>query len=58
MQMVACLAKFFLCLYSALLEFGVIACNSLSCTLLLIVYYAFTFRHYLISSKIINTEYQ
>ena len=24
MQMVACLAKFFLCLYSVLLEFGVI----------------------------------
>ena len=48
----------FLCLYSALLEFGVIACNSLSCTLLLIVYYVFTFRHYLTSSKIIIAEYQ
>ena len=28
------------------------ACNSLSCTLLLIVYYVFTFWHYLTSSNI------
>ena|GEM_PF-1417757 len=28
------------------------ACNSLSCTLLLIVYYVFTFRHYFTSSNI------
>ena len=34
------------------------ACNSLSCTLLLIVYYVFTFWHYLTSSKISATDYQ
>ena len=30
----------------------------MSCTLLLIVYYAFTFRYYLISSKTTLTDYQ
>ena len=34
------------------------ACNSLSCTLLLIVYYVFTFWHYLTSSKTTLTDYQ
>ena len=34
------------------------ACNSLSCTLLLIVYYVFTFRHYLTSSKLATADYQ
>ncbi|EDU98928.1 hypothetical protein BACCOP_04042 [Phocaeicola coprocola DSM 17136] len=30
----------------------------MSCTLLLIVYYLFTYRNHLTSSKIIITEYQ
>lgn len=30
----------------------------MSCTLLLIVYYVFTFRHYLTSSKLATTDYQ
>ena len=30
----------------------------MSCTLLLIVYYVFTFRHYFTSSKIVTTDYQ
>ena len=34
------------------------ACNSLSCTLLLIVYYVFTFWHYFTSSKTTLTDYQ
>ncbi len=34
------------------------ACNSLSCTLLLIVYYLFPYRNHLTSSKIIITVYQ
>lgn len=34
------------------------ACNSLSCTLLLIVYYVFTFWHYLTSSNINSIVYQ
>lgn len=34
------------------------ACNSLSCTLLLIVYYVFTFRHYFTSSKVNDAELQ
>ena len=34
------------------------ACNSMSCTLLLIVYYLFPYRNHLTSSKIIATVYQ
>ena len=34
------------------------ACNSLSCTLLLIVYYLYPYRNYFTSSKIIITVYQ
>ncbi len=30
----------------------------MSCTLLLIVYYVFTFRHYFTSSKLVTTDYQ
>lgn len=30
----------------------------MSCTLLLIVYYVFTFRHYFTSSKLAATDYQ
>lgn len=30
----------------------------MSCTLLLIVYYMFTFRHYFTSSKLATTDYQ
>lgn len=34
------------------------ACNSLSCTLLLIIYYLYPYRNHLTSSKIIITVYQ
>ena len=34
------------------------ACNSLSCTLLLIVYYLFTYRNHLTSSKVTYTVNQ
>ncbi len=34
------------------------ACNSLSCTLLLIVYYLFPYRNHLTSSNIITIVYQ
>lgn len=37
---------------------GCIADTLTSCTLLLIIYYVFTFRHYLTSSNIIHHEYQ
>lgn len=30
----------------------------MSCTLLLIVYYVFTFRHYFTSSKLVTIDYQ
>ena len=34
------------------------ACNSMSCTLLLIVYYLFPYRNHLTSSNIITIVYQ
>ena len=34
------------------------ACSPMSCTLLLIVYYVFTFRHYFTSSKLVTIDYQ
>lgn len=34
------------------------ACSPMSCTLLLIVYYVFTFRYYFILSKLATTDYQ